>query len=76
MIDDDGSAIAAYVDAAAVAMGLPLAPDQRAGVIRYFALAASMAAIVEAVDLGPHDESAVRFEPVGPVPMPGGKDAS
>ena len=52
-----------YVDAAAVALGLPLAPEHRPGVLDFFALAASMAALVEAVPLAPHDESAMRFEP-------------
>lgn len=59
-------AFASVVDATAAALGLPLAAAHRPGVIRYFALAASMAAIVDAVELGPHDESAVRFEPVSP----------
>ncbi|WP_295542954.1 AtzG-like protein [uncultured Pseudacidovorax sp.] len=58
--------IEAYVDAAAAALDLPLAPEHRAGVLRYFALAADMAALTEAVDLMPHDESALRFEPVAP----------
>jgi hypothetical protein len=55
-----------YVDATAAALGLPLAPEHRPGVLRFFGLAASMAALVEAVPLSPHDESALRFEPVPP----------
>ena len=56
--------IEAYVDAAAAALDLRLRPDHRAGVLRYFALAAEFAAIVEAVPLDPHDETAVHFSPV------------
>ena len=56
----------AYVDAAAAALGLNLRPDHRPGVLRYFALAAEMAALVEAVHLEPHAESAVVFVPVSP----------
>ncbi len=55
-----------YVDAAAVALGLPLRSDHRAGVLRYFELAAGFAAIVEAVPLASHHESAVSFVPVVP----------
>jgi hypothetical protein len=55
-----------YVDATAAALGLPLAPEHRPGVLRFFGLAASMAALVEAVPLSPHGESALRFEPVSP----------
>ncbi|WP_295545077.1 AtzG-like protein [uncultured Pseudacidovorax sp.] len=58
--------IETYVDAAAAALDLPLAPEHRPGVLRYFALAADMAALTEAVELAPHDESALRFEPVAP----------
>ncbi|MES2186217.1 MAG: DUF4089 domain-containing protein [Pseudomonadota bacterium] len=60
-----------YVDATAAALGLPLAPEHRPGVLGFFALAASMAALVEAVPLAPHDESAMRFDPVSPVPPAG-----
>ena len=56
----------AYVDAAAAALDLNLRPDHRPGVLRYFALAAEMAALVEAVPLEPHAESAVVFVPVSP----------
>jgi Protein of unknown function (DUF4089) len=55
--------IEAYVDAAAQALDLPLAPEHRPGVLRYFALAAAFAAEVEAVPLTPHDEPAVNFVP-------------
>ena len=56
--------IEACVDAAAAALDLRLRPDHRAGVLRYFALAAEFAAVVEAVPLDPHDEPAVHFAPV------------
>ncbi|RZL68586.1 MAG: DUF4089 domain-containing protein [Variovorax sp.] len=56
-----------YVDAASAAMGLRIWPEHRAGVLRYFALAAEFAAVIDAVPLAPHDESAVSFVPVGPV---------
>ncbi|MDM0038942.1 DUF4089 domain-containing protein [Variovorax sp. J22G21] len=56
----------AYVDAAAAALDLKLRPEHRPGVLRYFALAAEMAALVEAVPLDPHAEPAVSFVPVSP----------
>ena len=56
----------AYVDAAAAALDLELRADHRPGVLRFFALAAEMAAVVDAVPLGPHAESAVAFAPVSP----------
>ena len=58
--------IETYVDAAAVALDLPIDPAHRPGVLRFFALAAEMAALVEAVPLDAHAESAVVFAPVGP----------
>ncbi len=58
--------IETYVDAAAVALDLPIDPEHRPGVLRFFALAAEMAALVEAVPLDAHAESAVVFAPVGP----------
>jgi hypothetical protein len=54
----------AYVDAAAAALGLALAPDHRPGVIRYFQLAASMAPRVMDFPLTPADESGNVFVPV------------
>jgi len=56
--------IADYVDAATRALSLPLAPEHRAGVLHYFALAASLADVVEAYPLGPHDEPAPAFTPI------------
>jgi len=58
--------IEAYVDASAVALGLRLRRDHRVGVLRYFALAAEFAALLDAVPLDPQDEPAVQFTPVGP----------
>lgn len=43
-----------YVDAAAALIELPIGP-YRDGVLRYFALAAEMNALVEAFPLGLHD---------------------
>ena len=62
----NGDQLARYVDASAAAIGLPLAPGHRPGVLRYFELAATMAAIVEDVPLEAREESALRFEPVVP----------
>lgn len=56
-----------YVDAAAAALDLRLRADHRPGVLRYFALAAEMAALVECVPLEVHVEPAVNFVPVTPV---------
>ncbi len=55
-----------FLSAMAVQLRLPLAEEHRPGVATFYRLAASMAAIVEAVPLTPHDELAVRFEPVPP----------
>ena len=60
----DGS-VDPYVDAAAALLGLPIEP-YRDGVLRYFALAAAMNAIVDAVPLDVHDESGEAFVPVEP----------
>lgn len=56
-----------YVDAAAIALDLPLDPEHRPGVLRFFALAAEFAALVEAVPLEAHVEPIVVFTPVSPV---------
>ena len=55
-----------HVDAAAAAVGLTLNPDHRPGVLRYMAIAAEMAALVDAEPLTPHDDPAVVFMPVSP----------
>lgn len=67
LTDDE---IAAYVDAAAAMLGLPIAPAHRPGVLRYFALAARMAAVIDAVPLSPNDDPAPTFTPVGPPGTP------
>ncbi len=51
---------AAYVDAAAMLLDLPIGP-WRDGVLRYFALAAGMNAAIDAFPLGVHDESGEVF---------------
>lgn len=60
----------AYVDAAAVALNLPLRPEDRPGVMRFFALAAEFGAVIDAVPLDAHAESAVVFRPIGPYEEP------
>lgn len=42
----------AFIDAASAAVGLPIAEAWRPGVARFLALAAEMAATLDAVDLG------------------------
>jgi hypothetical protein len=54
---------AAYVDAAAAALGLAIGP-WRDGVVQQFALAASMNALVDAFPLALGDESGSVFVPV------------
>lgn len=54
------------VDANAAALHLPIAAEYRAGVVRYFALAAEMAELVEGLPLAPADESGSVFVPVAP----------
>ncbi len=56
----------AYVDAAASAVGLTIDPRHRSAVIFHVQLAASMAARLQGVSLGPEDESGNVFRPVGP----------
>ena len=58
--------IEAFVDASAAALELNLRPEHREGVLRYFALAADMAQLLDAVPLDPHVEPAVNFVPVSP----------
>jgi hypothetical protein len=60
---------AAYVDATATLLGLPIGP-YRDGVLRYFALAADMNALVEQFPLDEHDESGEVFVPLSPDPLP------
>ena len=53
----------AYVDAAAALLDLPIGP-YRDGVLRYFALAASMYTLIDAFPLATHDESIEVFVPL------------
>ena len=73
--DISPEALVRYVDAAADALGLSLTPEQRPGVLAYFGMAARFAAVLEATELHPHDESALRFDPV-PVALSGGDHAA
>lgn len=59
-----------YVDAAAAALDLPLAPEHRPGVLQYFALAAGFAAQLQAVALSAHDDPAPVFVPIEPASPP------
>ena len=59
---------AGYVRAASAAIGLAIPPECRAGVERYFELAAEFAALVTTLPLAPHDEPACVFTPVEPDP--------
>ena len=56
--------IEAYVDAAATAIGLPIAAEHRPGVLQYFALAATLADVVMGMPLARDDEPAEVFVPV------------
>jgi hypothetical protein len=58
--------IETVVDAMAAAMDLPIAPEHRPGVLHYFALAASMAELVNARPVDLHMEPAAVFVPVSP----------
>jgi hypothetical protein len=58
--------VEAFVDQAAAMVGLPLAPEHRAGVAGYFALAARIAERVTTFELSPADESGNTFVPVSP----------
>ncbi len=62
--------IEAYVDAVAAVLELPIAAEHRAGVLRYFELAAQMAAVVGVVPLGVSDDPAPVFTPIGPDDLP------
>lgn len=62
--------VEAYVDAAAAALDVPLQPEHRPGVLRYFALAAEMADSVNQFPLTVQDEPAPAFVPVSPSELP------
>lgn len=56
-----------YLDAAAAAVDLPIAPEHRPAVLGYLALASGFADIVNAVQLGATDEPSMAFVPVVPL---------
>ncbi|HEY4065476.1 MAG TPA: AtzG-like protein [Burkholderiaceae bacterium] len=58
--------IETYVDAAAAVLALPLSAEHRPGVLRYFALAASLAELVGAHPLTNTDDPAEAFVPIAP----------
>lgn len=53
-------------------LALPLAPGHRPGVLRYFALAAEMAELVNGLSLAAADEPAESFVPIAPADLEGG----
>lgn len=61
---------AAIVDATAAALGLTLGAAQRPGVLRFYGLAAQMAALLDGLPLTPADESGNVFRPVAPRELP------
>jgi hypothetical protein len=58
--------IEAAVGANAALLGLRIAAEHRAGVMQFFALAASMAELVYGLPLAAQDESGSVFAPVPP----------
>jgi len=66
----DRQRIEAYVDAAAAALDLALAPAHRPGVLAYFALAAELAETVAGASIGVTDEAAPVFTPIAPDDLP------
>jgi hypothetical protein len=62
--------IGAYVDATAQLLQLPIAPEHRPGVLRYFGLASEMAALVNGLPLTAADEPAPAFVPISPNELP------
>jgi len=72
----DRERIEAYVDAAAAALDLPLAPAHRPGVLAYFALAAELAEALAGAPLGIGDDPAPVFTPIAPDDPPEAGSAS
>ncbi len=60
------SQIETYVDAAATALTLPLAPLHRPGTLQYFTLAMELAELIGMHPLTPADEPAEAFVPISP----------
>lgn len=67
--------MAAYMDAAAALLGMPIAPTHRPGVLRNLQMVAALAPRVLDFELGPADESGNVFRPVEPGTDSFGKDA-
>lgn len=65
---DRDDELAAYCDAASAVVDLQIAPEHRPGVLRFLALAAEMAATLEAV---PPDGCHADLAPVFRLPDPG-----
>jgi len=66
----DQPRIEAYVDAAAAALDLPLAPAHRPGVLAYFALAAELAESMAGAPIDVCDEAAPVFAAIAPEDLP------
>jgi hypothetical protein len=62
----DSKTIEQHVDAAAALIGLPIDAEYREGVLRYFGIAAGLAALVMAQPLETQDEPAALFVPLSP----------
>lgn len=60
------AALDAFMNAASVALDLPLDPAYRPGILRYLGLAAAMARQLDQIPLSERVEPAVRFTPVCP----------
>lgn len=58
----DETTLAAYRDATAAALGVPLDDVTRPGVTQHLAVAFKMAALVKAAELGDHADPAPVFE--------------
>lgn len=56
-----------YVQAAAVALALPLDPTQAQRVAAHLARTAALAALLDGVEMAPHDEIAEIYDPTGPL---------
>ncbi|MFM2120647.1 MAG: hypothetical protein RL722_2115 [Pseudomonadota bacterium] len=66
---------AAYVDQTAALLGLGIAAEHHAGVVRYFGLAAEFAELVMGLPLAPEDEAGEQFIPVSPADGGSGPEA-
>ena len=56
-----------YVQAAAAALALPLDAAQAQRVAAHLARTAAMAALLDGVEMAPHDEIAEIYDPTGPL---------